>query len=163
MSSSSRDGSDLTFPTYPVNRENLDRHLTSRLRVMLARVVVGGFSRSRREEMWSRSWMVPRARARVTYGAACITPAASAAIAIAAVFSEVKIYIANSRRPHLLDSPPPHPSKNRLVTLVTFRGHAWYPDHKFHWQLCSSRKLSRPSPTTLLRRANARTCTHRVV
>ena len=32
------------FPTYPVDRENLDRHLTWRLRVTPARVVVVGRS-----------------------------------------------------------------------------------------------------------------------
>jgi hypothetical protein len=59
--------------------------------------------------MWSRSRMVARARgrARMTYGA----PATSASD-VAASIVEVEIYMANSRRSHLLPgSSPPRPPK----------------------------------------------------
>lgn len=164
LSSSSPYGPDLTFPTYPVDRENLDRHLTLRLRVTPARVVVGrrvllqpkrrnvvkvanGRARARaREHTWRTE--LPPSPPPPSQPPPSSPPRLKFTSRIAADLISV-------------DSPTPHPPKNRLVTLVTFRGHAWYPDHKFHWQLCNSRALSRPSATSL-ERVNARTCTHRL-
>lgn len=87
------------------DREDLNRHSTrtpSHARASSSRLA-GSPAAEEKKCGQGREWL--RARTRMTYGAPAVATAA------AAVVSEVEIYIANNRRPHLLGSSLPRPPK----------------------------------------------------